>query len=233
MTQLDTGKIKGADEKFCESCGNAIKLKAEICPSCGVRQKEGINKVTLLVLTFLLGGIGVHKFYVRKNGQGVAYLLFAWTGIPGLIAVIEFFIFAFTNSEKLQKKYPESASAGLIIGVTAGGLFFLMFTMALMAPMIPNFLAYRAQGYDSVANADIKNAYTAAQAYFADYPDAIVTNRELSHSGYRPSEGVTLTIENGKVKTLKMTSVHEGGRKVYSVDWKGKIEMKYARTQSF
>ncbi|MFD1512531.1 zinc ribbon domain-containing protein [Halomarina rubra] len=27
----------GYDEKFCKSCGDTIKIKAEICPSCGVR----------------------------------------------------------------------------------------------------------------------------------------------------------------------------------------------------
>lgn len=29
---------KGPDEKFCHECGAVIRAKAEICPSCGVRQ---------------------------------------------------------------------------------------------------------------------------------------------------------------------------------------------------
>lgn len=29
---------KTADEKFCHECGEVIRLKAEICPKCGVRQ---------------------------------------------------------------------------------------------------------------------------------------------------------------------------------------------------
>ena len=33
-------RTKGADEKFCESCGEIIKQAAEICPKCGVRQKN-------------------------------------------------------------------------------------------------------------------------------------------------------------------------------------------------
>lgn len=28
---------KGADEKYCESCGEIVKKEAEICPNCGVR----------------------------------------------------------------------------------------------------------------------------------------------------------------------------------------------------
>jgi len=31
-------KEKGVDEKFCSDCGSIIKLKAEICPKCGIRQ---------------------------------------------------------------------------------------------------------------------------------------------------------------------------------------------------
>ena len=30
----------GSDEHFCNSCGEIIKKLAEICPKCGVRQKE-------------------------------------------------------------------------------------------------------------------------------------------------------------------------------------------------
>ena len=31
-------KTKTAEEKFCSECGEIIRLKAEICPKCGVRQ---------------------------------------------------------------------------------------------------------------------------------------------------------------------------------------------------
>jgi len=37
--------IKAQDEKYCSSCGAAIKKEAEICPKCGVRQSSaGIPK---------------------------------------------------------------------------------------------------------------------------------------------------------------------------------------------
>ena len=40
----------------------------------------------------------------------------------------------------------------------------------LAAIAIPQFTAYKARGYNAGAKADLKNAYTAAQAYFADNP---------------------------------------------------------------
>ncbi|EFL92339.1 TM2 domain-containing hypothetical protein [Candidatus Regiella insecticola LSR1] len=39
---------------------------------------------------FFFGGIGAHKFYLGKIGQGFLYLLFFWTLIPAIIAFIEF-----------------------------------------------------------------------------------------------------------------------------------------------
>ena len=48
-----------------------------------------VNKIIYSVLSFFLGGLGVHKFFVNKTGLGIIYLLFCWTGIPGVIGIIE------------------------------------------------------------------------------------------------------------------------------------------------
>jgi len=108
--------------KQCESCGADILIKAEICPKCGVRQRKPVSKAALLLLTFFLGGIGGHKFYLGKNWQGVLYLLFFWTYIPGLIALVEFIIYAFTSSESLDEKYSAEGSVAVIVivAVVAG-----------------------------------------------------------------------------------------------------------------
>lgn len=44
-------------------------------PTLVVRGKV-VSKVTYCVLAFLLGGIGVHKFYAGKIGTGICFLLF-------------------------------------------------------------------------------------------------------------------------------------------------------------
>ena len=48
-----------------------------------------VNKILYSALSFFLGGLGVHKFFVNKTGLGLLYLLFCWTGIPGVIGIIE------------------------------------------------------------------------------------------------------------------------------------------------
>lgn len=38
MEDIQSKIRKMSDEKYCSECGEIIKLKAEICPKCGVRQ---------------------------------------------------------------------------------------------------------------------------------------------------------------------------------------------------
>ena len=78
----------------------------------------------------------------------------------------------------------------------------------LAAIAIPQFTAYKARGYNAGAKADIKNAYTAAQAYFADNPTASVDLAALQTSGYQPTNGVTVTITTGTQTGLAMTAVN-------------------------
>ena len=101
---------KGPDEVFCSTCGKRININAEICPGCGVRQRKGADKTTLAVLTFFLGGIGGHKFYLGKYGQGILYLLFCWTGIPAIIALVEVFVIAGQVGKFNQQKATEIAA---------------------------------------------------------------------------------------------------------------------------
>ncbi|MBT2815208.1 TM2 domain-containing protein [Staphylococcus coagulans] len=48
-----------------------------------------VNKWIYAVLAIVLGDLGVHKFYSHKIGLGILYVLFSWTGIPGVIGIIE------------------------------------------------------------------------------------------------------------------------------------------------
>ncbi len=108
----------GRPRMFCHACGTSIDAQAEICPACGVRQrsdKERVNKAALLLMTFFLGGIGGHKFYLGKNWQGVLYLVFFWTYIPALVSLVEFVIYACTSSERLNEKYQAKGSAVIIV----------------------------------------------------------------------------------------------------------------------
>lgn len=104
---------KNADEKFCADCGAVIKQKAELCPKCGVRQKaaeapNGKSRMAAALFAFFLGGFGGHKFYLGQTGLGLLYLVFFWTFIPALAALIEFILFLTMSDEKFNLKYGQA-----------------------------------------------------------------------------------------------------------------------------
>lgn len=106
---------KRPDEKFCHECGAVIRARAEICPKCGVRQftgsgglsitPSGKSKLAAGLFAIFLGGIGVHKFYLGRAGQGILYLLFCWTFIPALISLIEGIIYLTMSDQAFAEKY--------------------------------------------------------------------------------------------------------------------------------
>ena len=85
----------------------------------------------------------------------------------------------------------------------------------LAAIAIPQFSKYRTRGYRATLNADLKNAYTAAQAYLSDYPTATVDSAaDLTGFGYVASSTVTFTdasITAAGAGVITLTSALAGG----------------------
>jgi len=50
------------------------------------------SKTVAFLLTFFLGGIGAHRYYLGSIGLGLLYTIFAWTFVPILIAFMELFL---------------------------------------------------------------------------------------------------------------------------------------------
>lgn len=63
------------------------------------------SKTTTILLAFFLGGIGIHRFYLGQSGKGIMYLLFFWTLIPALIALIDFMGFIMMSDSTFDRKY--------------------------------------------------------------------------------------------------------------------------------
>ncbi|WP_346937769.1 TM2 domain-containing protein [uncultured Clostridium sp.] len=123
------------NEKQCPTCGAAIDLNATECKYCGepiaVQQPQpqyqqpqyqqpqyqqpmyaqpstpvsSKSKTTAGILAILLGGLGVHKFYLGKIGMGILYIVFCWTYIPAIIGIIEGIIYLTSSEEKFYYKY--------------------------------------------------------------------------------------------------------------------------------
>ena len=119
---------KQADEQFCSSCGKPIKIKAEICPHCGVRQsgskeKSGKSWGVCLLLSILFGWAGVDRLYAGRIVSGIIILLYSVVFLPiitvvtlgimfffltpvsGLIWLIDIIIVATGNLKDGENKY--------------------------------------------------------------------------------------------------------------------------------
>ena len=62
------------------------------------------SKIVAGILALLLGGIGVHKFYLGKVGMGILYLVFCWTGIPAFVGFVEGILYLVSNDHNFQVK---------------------------------------------------------------------------------------------------------------------------------
>lgn len=63
------------------------------------------SKIAAGILAILLGGIGVHKFYLGKIGMGIVYILFCWTGITAVVGLVEGIIYLCSSDEDFQLKH--------------------------------------------------------------------------------------------------------------------------------
>ncbi|MBP3290406.1 MAG: TM2 domain-containing protein [Alistipes sp.] len=82
---------------YCRECGKQISDQALSCPHCGCTlarpaevdpNKSDKDWLTCVLLSFFLGGLGIHSFYVGKNTVGVVQLI--TLGGCGIWALIDF-----------------------------------------------------------------------------------------------------------------------------------------------
>ena len=100
-----------AGDKYCYNCKAETPYGAAICMKCGVALKgdmgpqygEGKDWLTTLLLCIFLGGLGIHRFYTKHPGIGIAQLLtLGGCGIWTLIDLIQIV----TGSYKDGDGYP-------------------------------------------------------------------------------------------------------------------------------
>jgi len=102
----------------CRECGKQISDQAAACPSCGApilgrSQSQPVpvvvaapkSRSAAVLLAMLLGGLGLHKFYLNSPGWGVIYLFFCWTFIPAIIGFLEGLGYLFMSEQAFQQKY--------------------------------------------------------------------------------------------------------------------------------
>lgn len=69
----------------------------------------GNDRVVAAILAIFLGDFGIHHFYTGDTKHGIWHLVFFWTGIPGLIGLIEGIIWLVDEGS-----YPKALFGGII-----------------------------------------------------------------------------------------------------------------------
>ncbi len=92
----------------------------------------------------------------------------------------------------------------------------------LAAIAIPNFIAYKQRGYYATSSNDAKNAYTAAQSYYNEFPSADMTYDKLFYGGYKSSAGISITA-SGVQTALLLLVKHSQSDTTFTVDADGRI----------
>ncbi len=95
---LKCGVKTGDGAGFCANCGQPVAPNADVCLSCGVAINKGNanylngkDKVTIALICFFLGGLGIHNFMLGETKKGVVKIVLSFCfGIGSILALIDF-----------------------------------------------------------------------------------------------------------------------------------------------
>ncbi len=96
---LNCGVEKGKGNLFCPNCGQPVAPEASVCTTCGVALKgaasgdylNGKDKITMAIICFFLGGLGIHNFMLGENKKGIFRIIMSCCcGIGAIFALIDF-----------------------------------------------------------------------------------------------------------------------------------------------
>lgn len=68
------------------------------------------SRKTTIVLSILLGGLGIHRLYLGQKRHALTYFVFCWTLIPCLIGFIDAIVFLFMPQEKFDEEFNNGIS---------------------------------------------------------------------------------------------------------------------------
>ena len=106
----------GEDEVYCRSCGEIILEEAEICPECGVRQKQprenrSSDPGIAAVASALLPGLG--QMYNGQIAKGIILLILYSFSVMlifvfiGLFMILPIWLFAIYDAYSVAQKSVE------------------------------------------------------------------------------------------------------------------------------
>ncbi len=107
---------------FCPNCGAHVNENQVVCVKCGgalttvnkpassKKTKSKKDRVTAGVLAILLGGLGIHQFYLGNTVSGILHILvvIGTCGMGGIIPLIEGIIYLSKSDEDFDETYVQN-----------------------------------------------------------------------------------------------------------------------------
>lgn len=103
---------------FCPSCGTKVPENVKFCPNCGgqiypVSETAKAGKKDKLVaglLAIVLGGLGIHYFYLGKTTAGVLTIVISLVscGIWPVVMLIQGILMLIMSEEDFDSKYVDN-----------------------------------------------------------------------------------------------------------------------------
>ena len=102
----------------CKECQREISDSAQACPGCGMplsnfvplqlvsgSEPERKSRSLAILLAFVFGTFGAHRFYLGQPKWGYLYAVLCWTGVPTLLGLIEAVTYLFMSDDDFHYNY--------------------------------------------------------------------------------------------------------------------------------
>lgn len=114
------GMPPNLERRFCPNCGQPTDVRQVLCTKCGaslatVQAAGGKDKIAAGLLGIFLGSLGIHKFYLGMNNEGVTMLLITLIGglvtcgvaaaIMSIIGLVEAIIYMTRSDQEFTTTY--------------------------------------------------------------------------------------------------------------------------------
>lgn len=135
-----------------------------------------------MLLCLFLGSIGIHKFYLGKNKEGILYLVFVWTWIPLIISLFEFVALYLMSDREFNNRFNNIRGSGRTIDSA------LFYWIARITPSVNKFFARTEVSLRGkiVKNVDINRCSIDDLVHLVGIPSIYADNIDLIRSaGYQ------------------------------------------------
>lgn len=115
------------EKKFCPACGGSTESNQALCTKCGatLAAPAGVSgnnqKMVAGILGIVLGALGIHKFYLGYQKEGIIMLVVTLVGAPftcglvpglvGVVGLIEGILYLTKSDEEFQATYVQGKKA--------------------------------------------------------------------------------------------------------------------------